>query len=124
VHAIVIPDKGVGAMNEDAVLTSAGALDQIAVCRVGSLMKAVDDLHLNGIMVYASEMTADTKVSSVDFKVPCAIVVGGEENGIYPALMKICDQKFQIPMPGDFESLNVSVATGVILYESSRQRGL
>jgi 23S rRNA (guanosine2251-2'-O)-methyltransferase len=50
--------------------------------------------------------------------------VGGEENGIYPALMKICDQKFQIPMPGDFESLNVSVATGVILYESSRQRGL
>jgi 23S rRNA (guanosine2251-2'-O)-methyltransferase len=124
VHAIVIPDKGVGALNEDAVLTSAGALDQIAVCRVGSLMKAVDDLHLNGIMVYASEMTAETNVASVDFKAPCAIVMGGEEKGIYPALMKICDEKFQIPMPGDFESLNVSVATGVILYEASRQRGI
>ena len=53
VNAIIIPDKGVGALNEDAVLTSAGALEQIAVCRVNSLMKAVDELHLNGIKVYA-----------------------------------------------------------------------
>lgn len=122
VHAIIIPDKGVGALNEDAVLTSAGALDYIAVCRVNSLMKAVDDLHLNGIQVYASEMTAETKIVEIDFSLPCAIVMGGEEKGIYPALMKICDNKFQIPMPGDFESLNVSVATGVILYEAIRQR--
>ncbi|MEY4702981.1 MAG: rRNA ((2251)-2-O)-methyltransferase RlmB [Bacteroidota bacterium] len=123
VHAIIIPDRGVGALNEDAVLTSAGALDQIAVCRVNSLMKAVDDLHLNGIQVFASEMTAETKIGEIDLSVPCAIVMGGEEKGIYPALMKICDTQFQIPMPGDFESLNVSVATGVILYEVSRQRG-
>jgi 23S rRNA (guanosine2251-2'-O)-methyltransferase len=122
VHAIIIPDRGVGALNEDAVLTSAGALDHIAVCRVNSLMKAVDDLHLNGIQVYASEMTAETKIGDIDFSHPCAIVMGGEEKGIYPALMKICDNKFQIPMPGDFESLNVSVATGVILYEAVRQR--
>lgn len=122
--AIIIPDKGVGALNQDAILTSAGALEQIAVCRVGSLMKAVDELHLNGIKVFASEMTAENKIGSIDFSEPCAIVMGGEEKGIYPALMKICDAAFQIPMPGDFESLNVAVATGIILYEVSRQRTL
>lgn len=122
VNAIIIPDRGVGSLNEDAMLTSAGALEKIAVCRVGSLMKAVDDLHLNGIKVFASEMTASKTIGSVDFTEPCAIVMGGEEKGIYPALMKICDEQFNIPMPGDFESLNVSVATGVILYEVSRQR--
>ncbi len=122
VHAIIIPDKGVGSLNEDAILTSAGALEQIAVCRVGSLMKAVDDLHLNGIKVYASEMTAEKSIETIDFTEPAAIIMGGEEHGIYPALMKICDDKLRIPMSGNFESLNVSVATGVILYEVMRQR--
>lgn len=122
VQAIIIPDKGVGALNEDAILTSAGALEKISVCRVGSLMKAVDELHLNGIKVLASEMTASKKVFDIDFKEPVAIVMGSEEKGIYPALMKQCDEKFKIPMAGDFESLNVSVATGMILYEVMKQR--
>ena len=122
VHAIIIPDKGVGALNEDAILTSAGALEQIPVCRVGSLMKAVDELHLNGIKVYASEMTAEQSIEKCDFTIPTAIVMGGEEKGVYPALMKICDEVFRIPMAGNFESLNVSVATGVILYEAMQQR--
>ena len=122
VHALIIPDKGVGALNEDAILTSAGALEKIAVCRVNSLMKAVDELHLNGIKVYASEMTADKTIAETDFNDPCAIVLGSEEKGIYPALMKICDEKIKIPMAGGFESLNVSVATGIILYEAMKQR--
>lgn len=122
VHAIIIPDKGVGALNEDAMLTSAGALEQIAVCRVNSLMKAVDELHLNGIKVFASEMTAEKNIADVNFNEPCAIVIGSEDKGIYPALMKICDEKIKIPMVGDFESLNVSVATGIILYEAMKQR--
>lgn len=122
VHAIIIPDKGVGALNEDAILTSAGALEKIAVCRVNSLMKAVDELHLNGIKVFASEMKADADLHEIKLNEPCAIVMGSEEKGIYPALMKICDEKFKIPMKGDFESLNVSVATGMILYEAMRQR--
>jgi len=122
VQAIIIPEKGVGALNEDAVLTSAGALENIAVCRVNSLMKAVDELHLNGIKVLASEMAADKNVFDIDFKEPIAIVMGSEEKGIYPALIKICDEKFKIPMAGDFESLNVSVATGMILYEAMKQR--
>ena len=122
VHAIIIPDKGVGALNEDAITTSAGALEQMAVCRVNSLMKAVDDLHMNGIKVYASEMTAEKNITDIDFKEPAAIVMGSEDKGIYPALMKICDAPFKIPMKGNFESLNVSVAAGVILYEVMKQR--
>ena len=122
VQAIIIPDKGVGALNEDAVLTSAGALEKISICRVNSLMKAVDELHLNGIKVLASEMTAQKNVFDIDFREPAAIVMGSEEKGIYPALMKVCDEKFKIPMAGDFESLNVSVATGMILYEAMKQR--
>lgn len=124
VHALIIPTKGIGALNEDAVLTSAGALEKISVCRVNSLMKAVDELHLNGIKVLASEMTANKNVFDCDLKEPCAIIMGNEEKGIYPALMKICDEKFKIPMTGDFESLNVGVATGMILYEVMRQRAL
>ena len=122
VQAIIIPDKGVGALNEDAVLTSAGALEKIPICRVNSLMKAVDELHLNGIKVLASDMKAAKNVFDIDFTEPIAIVMGSEEKGIYPALLKVCDEKFKIPMVGNFESLNVSVATGMILYEVMKQR--
>jgi len=121
-QAIIIPDKGVGALNEDAVKTSAGALEMIQICRVNSLMKAVDELHQNGIKVFASEMTANTKLFNLNFQEPCAIVMGSEDKGIYPALMKICDETFHIPMANNFESLNVSVATGMILYEAMKQR--
>lgn len=122
VHAIIIPDKGVGALNEDAILTSAGAIEKIPFCRVNSLMKAVDELHLNGIKVYATDMKAAKNISEIDLKEPIALVMGSEDKGIYPALLKICDAKIKIPMKGDFESLNVSVATGIIMYEAMRQR--
>jgi 23S rRNA (guanosine2251-2'-O)-methyltransferase len=121
-QAIIIPEKGVGALNEDAVKTSAGALEKIFICRVNSLMKAVDELHLNGINVFASEMTAAKNLHELNWKEPAAVIMGNEEKGVYPALMKICDTKFKIPMPGKFESLNVSVAAGMILYEAMRQR--
>jgi 23S rRNA (guanosine2251-2'-O)-methyltransferase len=62
-------------------------------------------------------MKATKKTYELNFSEPCAIVMG-----IYPALLKICDEKFQIPMTGDFDSLNVSVATGIILYEATKQR--
>ena len=123
-QAIIIPDKGVGALNEDAVKTSAGALEQINICRVNCLMKAVDDLHLNGIKVFASEMTANTKLYNLEMKEPCAIVMGSEDRGVFPGLMKICDEKFFIPMANSFESLNVSVAAGMIMYEAMKQRNI
>lgn len=122
VHAIVIPEKGVGALGEDAITTSAGALEQIAVCRTKTLHQAIDEIHLNGIKVFASEMTATKKIFEIDFTEPCAIIMGSEDKGIHPSLYPLCDEKFTIPMQQDFESLNVSVAAGMILYESMRQR--
>ena len=122
VHAIVIPEKGVGALNEDAITTSAGALENMAVCRVKSLHNAIDEMHLNGIKVFASEMTADENVFDINFIEPCAIILGSEDKGIQPSLYKVCDNRFKIPMQKEFESLNVSVAAGMILYEAMKQR--
>ena len=124
VHAIVIPEKGVGALNEDAIATSAGALENIAVCRVKSLVTAINEMHLNGIRVFASEMTAAVNIFDLDFKEPCAILLGSEDKGIQPALYKASDARFKIPMQHNFESLNVSVAAGMILYEAMKQRSL
>lgn len=122
VQAIIIPDKGVGALNEDAVKTSAGALEQIQVCRVNSLLKALDTLHLNGINVYTSEMQAPKRIYDIDLTTPCCIVMGNEEKGVQSYMSKAADEQFSIPMVGSFDSLNVSVATGMILYEAMKQR--
>ena len=119
---IIIPDKGVGALNEEALKASAGALEKINVCRVGSLLKAIDDLHWNGISVFTSAMNTDKKLFEVGFKDPCCIVMGGEEKGVQPYLSKASDVQFSIPMSGEFDSFNVSVATGIILYEAMKQR--
>lgn len=123
-QAIIIPDKGVGALNEEAIKSSAGALERIHICRVNSLMKAVDTLHLNGIKVYASEMTASETVFELEYREPCCIIAGSEDKGVFSGLLKISDSIFKIPMAGEFESLNVSVATGMILYEAMKQRML
>jgi 23S rRNA (guanosine2251-2'-O)-methyltransferase len=122
VQAIVIPEKGVGALNEDAIATSAGALENIVVCRVKSLHNAIDELHLNGIKVFASDMKANENVYEINFKEPCAIIMGSEDKGIQLSLYKTCDNRFKIPMQNNFESLNVSVAAGMILYEAMKQR--
>ncbi len=121
-QAIIIPDKGVGALNEDAVKSSAGALELVQVCRVNSLLKALDTLHLNGIRVYTSEMKAEQKLYEISFIEPCCVVMGNEEKGVQSYMTKSADAKFAIPMKGDFDSLNVSVATGIILYEAMKQR--
>lgn len=121
-HAIIIPDKGVGAIQEDAIITSAGALEKIPVCRVKSLPAAIDELHLNGIRIFATEMTATENVYDVDLTIPAAIIMGSEGKGIHPSLYKMCDVTFKIPMKNDFESLNVSIATAMVLYETMKQR--
>jgi 23S rRNA (guanosine2251-2'-O)-methyltransferase len=123
-QSIIIPDKGVGALNEDAMKSSAGALEHIQICRVSSLLKAVDTLHLNGIKVFTSEMRAEQKLYELDFKDPCCIIMGDEGRGVQPHLAKAADYFFSIPMAGKFDSFNVSVATGIILYEAMKQRQL
>ncbi|MFM1794598.1 MAG: hypothetical protein RL642_983 [Bacteroidota bacterium] len=121
-QVMIIPDKGIGAFNEEALKSSAGALQKIMVCRVNSLLKAIDTLHLNGISVYTSEMKTNTSLSAVDFTKPTCIVMGSEDKGVQSFLSKAADVKFTIPMKGSFDSFNVGVATGIILYEASKQR--
>lgn len=121
-QAVIIPDKGVGALNEEAMKSSAGALDLIHVCRVNSLLKAVDTLHLNGIQVFTSEMRAEKKVYDLHFADPCCIIMGDEGKGVQPYLAKAADAFFTIPMAAKFDSFNVSVATGIVLYEAMKQR--
>jgi 23S rRNA (guanosine2251-2'-O)-methyltransferase len=121
-HALIIPDKGVGALNEDAVKSSAGALEHLNICRVNSLLKAVDDLHLNGIKVFTSEMHAKKKLYELDLKEPCCMIMGNEEKGVQQYISKAADEHFSIPMKAEFDSLNVSVAAGIILYEAMKQR--
>ena len=122
VQAMIIPDKGVGALNEEAMKSSAGALERIQVCRVQSLLKAIDTLHLNGIRVFTSEMGAERKVFELPLDEPCCVVMGSEDKGVQPYLRKAADEFFSIPMAGEFDSLNVSVAAGIILYEAMKKR--
>jgi 23S rRNA (guanosine2251-2'-O)-methyltransferase len=121
-QALIIPDKGVGALNEEAMKSSAGALERIHVCRVSSLLKAVDTLHLNGIRVYTSEMNASKMVYELPLGEPCCIVMGSEDKGVQSYIRKAADEFFSIPMAGDFDSFNVSVAAGIILYEAMKKR--
>lgn len=121
-QALIIPDKGVGALNEETMKSSAGALEQVYISRVNSLAQAVDTLHLNGIKVFTAEMKAPVKVFSMGFKEPCCIIMGNEEKGVQHFLSKAADGHFSIPIAGDFDSFNVSVAAGIILYEAMKQR--
>ncbi len=121
-QALIIPDKGVGALNEEAMKSSAGALEQLHICRVGSLLKAVDTLHLNGIKVFTSEMRAEMHVAELPFTDPCCIIMGAEGKGVQPYLAKAADHFFKIPMASSFDSFNVSVAAGIILYEAMKHR--
>jgi 23S rRNA (guanosine2251-2'-O)-methyltransferase len=121
-QALIIPDKGVGALNEEAMKSSAGALERINVCRVPSLLKAVDTLHMNGIRVFTSEMKAEKKVFELPLGEPCCIVMGSEDKGVQSYIRKAADEFFSIPMARDFDSFNVSVAAGIILYEAMKSR--
>lgn len=121
-QAIIIPDRGIAALNEEAIKSSAGALERISVCRVDSLLKAIDTLHLNGIKILASEMEAEPQLADCPWEEPVAVIMGSEDKGVYPALLKAADVQFHIPMQNNFESFNVSVAAGIILYEAMKQR--
>ena len=122
VHTIVIPNKGSAGITEDALKTSAGALTKIPVCREYSLAKTIDFLELSGIQVFASRLGATDALYDLDLTVPTAIVMGSEGDGVSQALLKKVRNHFIIPQLGTTNSFNVSVASGIILYEAVRQR--
>jgi 23S rRNA (guanosine2251-2'-O)-methyltransferase len=121
-QAMIIPDKGIAALNEEALKSSAGALEKIHICRVGSLLKAVDSLHSNGILVFASSIHSEKRIFDLPLGQPCCLMMGSEDRGLQPYLSKAADELFTIPMAGNFDSFNVSVAAGIILYEAMKKR--
>lgn len=122
VDAIVMPMRGGAAANADAVKTSAGALHIIPVCRENSLHNTVSYLQKCGIKVVAASEKASHLYSQADYSGPLAIVMGAEDVGISPDILRIVDDMVSIPICGQISSLNVSVATGVIVYEAIKQR--
>jgi 23S rRNA (guanosine2251-2'-O)-methyltransferase len=123
-HAIVLPLQGSAQINAEAMKSSAGALNNILVCREKSLVTAVKYLKVNGIRIFGTEMKTSSEISKADFKVPCAIVMGAEGSGISSEILKLCDERVRIPMTGKTESLNVSVSAGIMLYEIMKQRSI
>lgn len=122
-HAVVIPQSGSAPANEEAMKASAGALARIRLCRVRSLFSTLEWLQIAGIQIVATALSDRAQPSfDIDFSVPTAILLGSEGEGLHPKLIKMSDAVAMIPQATDFDSLNVSVAAGIMLYEAQRQR--
>lgn len=122
VHAIVIAEKGGARVNADAIKTSTGALHRISVCKEHNLKNLIHFLQNSGLQVVACSEKTDDLMYDVDMSIPTAIIMGSEEDGISGEYLKLADKTVKIPMVGKTESLNVSVAAGLITYEAVRQR--
>lgn len=122
VDAILIPEKGSAQVNQDAIKTSAGALYKVPVCRYNSSKEIITFLKSSGLKIVAATEEASSDYTDIEMTQPVALILGSEESGISAELLKISDELIRIPIFGDIQSLNVSVAAGVIIYEILRQR--
>ena len=122
VSAIVIPNRESVSVNADAVKTSAGALNYLPVCREHNLVNAVKLLRDSGFKIVGTSDKSQLPYTRGDYTGPVAIVLGAEDKGISPEIMKLCDTQVLIPEFGHINSLNVSVAGGIMIYEVVRQR--
>jgi len=122
VDAIIIPSKGSAAINEDAMKTSAGALNIIPVCRTDSLENTVNFLKNSGLKIVSASEKGSVEHYDEKLDLPLAIIMGSEDTGVSAHLLRISDGLVSIPQKGKIGSLNVSVATGVLLFEVLRQR--
>ncbi len=122
VNGIIVQKKGGAPVNGDTIKTSAGAVFKIPICKVDHIKDAVFYMQASGIKVIAATEKTNNTLYDVSFKEPCAIIMGSEDRGINPSTLKVVDEKAKLPLLGDIESLNVSVACGAFLYEAVRQR--
>jgi len=122
VNGIIVQKKGGAPVNGDAIKTSAGAVFKIPICKVDHIKDAMFYMQASGIKVIAATEKTDNTIYDISLKEPCAIIMGSEGRGINPSVLKLVDAKAKLPLLGDIESLNVSVACGVFLYEVLRQR--
>ncbi len=122
VNGIVVAKQGAAPINGDTVKTSAGAVFKIPICKVDHIKDAVFMLQSMDIAIVGATEKTDNSIYDIDLKSPAAIVMGSEGRGINPSILKLVDHKAKLPLLGDIESLNVSVACGAFLYEAVRQR--
>jgi 23S rRNA (guanosine2251-2'-O)-methyltransferase len=119
---VVVGERRAAGLSPAVARASVGALEYARVARVKNLTRALMDMKERGIWVYGFEARSEKSYLDLDYKVPCALVMGGEGRGLHRLVRETCDQHASIPLQGPVESLNVSVATGIILYEALRQR--
>jgi 23S rRNA (guanosine2251-2'-O)-methyltransferase len=122
VDGIIIQKKGAAPVTADTIKTSAGAAFKVPIAKVDHIKDAVFYLQASDIKIIAATEKTETSIYDVSFKESCAIIMGSEDVGISPSILKIVDEKAKLPMLGEIGSLNVSVACGVFLYEVVRQR--
>ena len=122
VDALIVPVRGAAAANADAIKTSAGALHVIPVWREQSLHNCVSYLQKCGIQVIAASEKATHSYTEANYQNPLAIIMGAEDVGVAPDILRICNDMVSIPILGQIESLNVSVAAGILIYEAVKQR--
>lgn len=122
VDAIVIPERNSVSVTPDAVKTSAGGLFHVPICRERDILSAVRFLKDNGYHIVGATEKGASIYTKADYTVPVAIVMGSEDLGISDEVIRVCDELAAIPIVGKIESLNVSVAAGIMIYEAIRQR--
>ena len=122
VDAVVIPERHSVSVSGDAMKTSAGALNYLQVCRERSMQGALEYLKKNGCKIVGASGKTKKTYTDVDYTVPTVIVMGSEDTGMTPEVEAVCDELVTIPEYGQINSLNVSVAAGVMMYEVVRQR--
>lgn len=121
-HGVIIPKRRSATLNYTVDKTSAGALEYMPVARVSNLPSTMEDLKKQGVWIYGTDMNGETWCS-VDLKGPMALVIGSEGNGMGRLVREKCDFILSLPLEGNINSLNASVAGGIVMYEVCRQRG-
>jgi len=122
VNGIIIQQSGSAPINAETIKTSAGAAFKIPICRVNHIKDAIYTLQASDIKIVAASEKTEDLIYAIDLKQPIAIVMGSEHRGINPSVLKIVDYTAKLPLLGTIDSLNVSVACGAFLYETTRQR--
>ena len=117
-HGIILPSSGSASVNGEAVKASAGALINLAVCRERSLTQTLEDLHALGLRSFAADMHGEKLLHDTDMRGPAVLILGAEDRGISPQLADLVHERFRIPQAGQTDSLNVSVAGGIVLYHA------
>ncbi|MBT8258574.1 MAG: 23S rRNA (guanosine(2251)-2'-O)-methyltransferase RlmB [Bacteroidia bacterium] len=122
VQGIIVPKSGGASISGDTIKTSAGAIFKVPICKVDHIKDAIYYLQSSGIKIVAATEKTDKLIYDVDFTKPTALIMGSEEKGIASSVLKLVDECVKLPLMGEIESLNVSVACGAVLYEIVRQR--